>query len=331
MRFLVGALALATFLSAKPGGDLWSALQSRIRLADSELSDVDRGEIVSKVLSSTNSREVAAFGMVQVAATGDILVTRFRDITNFKKTDEVLQIGKFANPPVVEDLKALTLDAADVDAIRACSVGRCDLKLSRAMIERLGRTRNSADLAQTYRQALSDYLQSYLTTGNSALVKYEDRAGGTNLAEEFKDLMATAPYLRQYSPDFFSYLQTFPRGKPQGVEEFVYWSKEKFGLKPVISMTHVFIYRRPGTDDVLIVSKQIYASHYFDSSIGISGSIAASRKGEAPRSYLVYLNRSRLDALGGLLSSVITSVIQSQIQDGLTKNLRLAKQRLERP
>lgn len=330
MRFVIGLLAFVVSLAAKPTGELWSALQGRVRLTDSELSSVDRGEIVSKVLSTNNTREVAAFGMIQVAASGDVLVNRFRDIATFKKTDEILEIGKFAAAPSVQDLKALTLDAGDIEAIKACTIGRCNMRLSRGMIERLTRASNSADLTQLFRQALFDYLQSYLATGNSALVKYEDKAAATSLAGEFQDLLATATYLRQYSPDFFAYLQNFPRSKPQGVEEFVYWSKEKFGLKPVISMTHVFIYRRPGTTDVLIVSKQIYASHYFDASMGITGSIAASREGERPRSYLVYLNRSRVDALGGVLGGVATGVIQGQIQDGLTKNLKLAKQRLER-
>ena len=328
MRF-IAAMAFVVSLAAKPTGDLWSALQGRVRLTDAELSDVDKGETVSKVLSSSNTREVAAFGMIQVAATGDVLVDRFRDIVNFKKADEVLQIGKFSASPGVQDLKTLTLDSAEIEAIKSCNVGRCDVRLSRTMIERL-KSAKAADLPQAFRQALLDYLQVYLASGNVALLKYEDKPAAASLAMEFQDLMSTAPYLRQYSAEFASYLQNYPRGKPQGVEEFVYWSKEKFGLKPVVSMTHVFIYRRPGTADVLIVSKQIYASHYFDASMGITGSIAASRPGERPRAYLVYLNRSRVDALGGMLGGVVTSLIQSQIQDGLRNNLRLAKQRLER-
>jgi hypothetical protein len=331
MRYLRGLIvvpALVVALAAKPNGELWSAFQSRVRLTDTELSDIDKGQIVSKMLSSSNTREVAAFGMIQVAVSGDVLVDRFRDIVNFKKTEEILQIGKFSAMPVVQDLKGLTLDAEDIEAIKNCTVGRCDMRLSRGMIERLKR---ATDLPQTIRQVLFDYLQAYLATGNSALAKYEDKPAAVSLASEFQDLVSTAPYLRQYSTEFSSYLENFPRGKPQGVEEFVYWSKEKFGLKPVISMTHVFVYRRPGTADVLIVSKQIYGSHYFDASMGITGLVAASRAGERPRSYLLYLNRSRVDALGGMLSGVITSLIQGQIQDGLRNNLRLAKQRLERP
>jgi hypothetical protein len=198
------------------------------------------------------------------------------------------------------------------------------------MIERLRRGAQAGDPIQLFRQTLLEYIQSYLANGNASLVKYADKAATTSLASEFQDLLVTAPYLREYSPDFFAYLQNFPRGKPQGAEDFLYWSKEKFGLKPVISITHVFLYRRPGTEDVLIVSKQIYASHYFHASAGLTGSVARASTGGRPQSYLFYLNRSRVDALGGMFSGVLSNLIRGQIQDGLSTNLKLARDRLEK-
>jgi hypothetical protein len=50
----------------------------------------------------------------------------------------------------------------------------------------------------------------------------------------------------------------------------VYWSKEKFGLQPVVSLTHVAIYKRPLPDgtNVLIASKGIYATRYFEALLG---------------------------------------------------------------
>jgi hypothetical protein len=321
-------LILATYLA--PEGRLWKAFQAHVRLSSTEVSSLDNGEIVSKVLPSANSREMAAFGMISVDASADTLVTRFQDITNFKKAEQVLEIGKFSTPPTLQDLRTLTLDAEDIEAIKTCEVRRCGLKLSTEMIARLQRGIRAGDPAALFRQVLLEYVQSYLSTGNTALVKYADKAGTTSVAREFQELLAASSYLRDYSPEFFNYLQSFPREKPQDVEDFLYWSKEKFGLKPVISITHVSIHRPARADEVVIVSKQIYASHYFDASAGVTA-LVANGSGRGPRSYLMYLNRSRIDALGGTFSGVISSVIRRQIQDGLTTNLKLAKQRLERP
>lgn len=325
MHSLIGILAIGAFL-VTPSGRLWQSLQSHLRLSSAELSAIDRGEVVSKLPASTNAREVAAFGIIQVDADGDTLLSRFRNITNFKKSDQVLEIGKFSSPPALTDLAGLTLDREEALALRSCDVGRCDVRLSKEMMARLRRG-SAGDPAALFRQVLLDYLNSYIAAGSGALIRYDDKSPAMSLAEDFQNLLGASPYLRDYSPEFSAYLQSYPQNKPQGVEDFFYWSKEKFGLKPVISLTHVFMYRHAETSDVLIVSKQVYASHYFDSSMGITAFIAGSGRGSP--SYLAYLNRSRVDALGGSFGGVVSSLIRRQVQDGLTANLKLTKQRLE--
>jgi hypothetical protein len=229
----------------------------------------------------------------------------------------------------VADLKDLTLDADDITAISSCEVGSCNMKLSSAMITRLRGDTKKTPPEQLFREILAEYVRTYLASGNGALVEYRDKPAAVSLGSEFQDMLSTATYLRDYSPEFYAYLQNYPRGKPAGVEDFIYWSKEKFGLKPVISVTHSFIYQRPGTSDVLIISKQIYASHYFDASVGMAGSIAGVPAGSRPYSYVFYFNRSRIDALGGMLGGVANSLIRQQLKDGMVTNLKLARQRLE--
>ena len=113
---------------------------------------------------------------------------------------------------------------------------------------------------------LLEQVQAYLAGGNAALGACEDKAYKMNLAEEFKSLLKPAPYMFGYVPEFQSYPETFPNGRSENVESFVYWSKEVFGLKPVISLTHVTIYKRHHTNglDLMIGSKGIYATHYFE-------------------------------------------------------------------
>jgi len=108
----------------------------------------------------------------------------------------------------------------------------------------------------------------------------------------------------------------------------VYWSKEKFGIQPVVSMTHVTIYpRRHGSaNEVLIASKQLYASHYFESSLAFTMMIP--REG-GDGCYLLYLNRSRTDTLRGFLSGITRLFISGRVRDGAAKSLQLAKERLE--
>jgi hypothetical protein len=73
----------------------------------------------------------------------------------------------------------------------------------------------------------------------------------------------------------------------------IYWSREHygFGLKPLINVTHTMFYKASPSVTV-IAAKQIWASHYYDGSLGITVLADAN-----PGTYFVYLNRSRIDLL----------------------------------
>src|SRR5206468_296634 len=109
-----------------------------------------------------------------------------------------------------------------------------------------------------------------------------------------------------------------------------YWSKEDFGLKPVTSVTHVTIYKRSHLNgaDVIVSSKGIYGSHYFDSSLGLTAFIQ-SRAVDPPHSYLIYVNRSRTDALRGFFGGWKRSLISGRLRDGARKSMETIKKRLE--
>ena len=183
------------------------------------------------------------------------------------------------------------------------------------------------------REMLLEHVQADLKVGNTALGKYDDKSYSLGLADELKPLLKSAPYMYGYVPEFQKYLEEFPRGRPQNapiVEDFLYWSKEDFGMKPVTSVTHVTIYKRvpDNGSDVIIGSKGIYGSHYFESSLGLTAFIQ-SRASDPPRSYLIYVNRSRTDALRGLFAGLKRSLIGGRLRDGAKKNMEMIRQRLE--
>jgi hypothetical protein len=93
-------------------------------------------------------------------------------------------------------------------------------------------------------------------------------------------------------------------------------------------MTHVTIYsrRRGETNEVLIASKQLYASHYFESSLAFTMMLP---RDDGDGSYLIYLNRSRSDTLRGFFSGITRLFISGHVRDGAAKSLQAARERLE--
>lgn len=310
-------------------------LQKRLEVTEESLAGLERGEIVTKVLRTKEKKEIAAAGVVRVDASAEVFIHRFRDIVRFKKSSSVLQVGKFSNPPRLEDLNGLTLAPCCLEAIKNCEPGRSTMQMSGEMMQRFRRELNP--YAQDYeaqanslaRSILLDYVKAYLRAGNSALIEYQDQENRVRLADEYRSLLEQSRFLADYAPEFYKYLEEFPKAGLPNVEDFIYWSKEKYGLKPVLSITHVAIYKRTSGNrtEVLIASKQLYANHYFDASLGLTAFVEGNER--APScSYLLYLNRSRIGALRGFFVGLKRSVIRSRIHDGLAKNLMLIRRRL---
>jgi hypothetical protein len=330
---LLCSVAAALFAQPLPA-DLDMFLRSHLAFTTLDIGELDRGQVVVKLPPTMEQREVAAFAIMRLRVPSDYYVNKFQDIVNFKKSENVLEVGKFSNPPKLEDMANLSLDPADIEGIRQCHINKCDLKMPENFIERFmtdldWTAPNYRERANTLmRERLLEYVKGYLQGGNAQLAEYRDKSYIVRLNDEFRSLLRPVPYSYGYTPEFENYLETFPRSRPKDSQDFMYWSKEKFGLKPVISITHVIIYKRvgPGGTDVLIASKGIYASHYFEASLGLTALVHGP---DLAHSYLIYLNRSRADGLRGPLSGMKRALISTSLRDGARKNMELVRQRLE--
>jgi hypothetical protein len=252
--------------------------------------------------------------------------------------NSILEIGKFSSPPSLVDLQALTLEDRDVEDLKQCVVGDCKLKMSAAMIERFRKQVDwpapdyRSQATRLFRQMLLDYVRDYLARGDSALIEYHDQSRGVRLDEEHRSLLKASLYINDFAPELTEYLKGFPRPELTNVENAINWTKINFGLKPVTILTHVATYtRRPsGVPQILVVSKQLYANHYFDSSLALTALINIPITGTTSDSYLLYTNRSRADALAGSFSKLKRKLVEGEAVASLNAILLQTKLNLER-
>lgn len=307
-------------------------LRKHIRASDSDLKRLERGEVLTKTLDSPDGREVTSFGAIRVSCTADTFAARVRDIERFKASEYVLQIGRFQLQPSVQDVAPLTLDPGDRDAMRGCRPGSCGLRLPADTMDRFrttipwGTPGEAPAAAAAMREFLVDEARKYLAGGSAALADYADRPGTVPRAAAFRFLLRPSSFQAEYQPDLFRFLDEFPRVQGEGWDSFLYWSRERFGLKPVISISHSVLQRRDGV--VVFGSKQVFASHYFESSLGLALFVAPPG---APHGYVTYLNRSRVDTLRGLLAPIARVVAARRARDGLARMLIDVKRKLETP
>ena len=277
------AAAAAQEIGVEP--EVRSVLAGPLRFSGEELSDLRRGQVVKHSLPSRSPGEVAVAGAVLIRAPKAVFFARVRDITHFKSGEEILQIGRFSDPPVLGDLAALTVGVDDFD-VRSCRVGDCGIRLPAAVIERFGREIDikAADAqargAQLFKQILLDQVTAYMS-GADHMPQYDDGPRPIRARDEFEGILAGMPELGALLPGLPDHLRHFPAARLTNAEDFLYWSKEKFGVAPFITVTHVTIVCRSAAT-CLMTTRDVYSSRYLDASVALA--IATDAGGRRTRS-----------------------------------------------
>src|SRR5437762_8627968 len=139
---------------------LQQIFQDKAELAESDLTALDQGETVIKLLPARDKREIAMGGAVRVQASAESFLQSFRENMIRKTNPAILEIGSFGNPPSLDDLQGLTIESRDIEDLRQCVVGNCRLKLSAMMINRSQREINWE--APDYRDQVTQLLKQML-------------------------------------------------------------------------------------------------------------------------------------------------------------------------
>jgi hypothetical protein len=323
----VGLLARPAAIAQPPLPDPFAFFRPTIEITAEDRRRLDRGEPLIRVLPGTDS-ELAIFGGVAIRVDGARLIAWEREIAALKQNARVLSIGRFSNPPRLDDLQKLVLDNDEMKDVGQCRPGDCALKLA---LEDIGKLKQAMagpppGAQETFRRIVLERVQRYLSGGHSALPAAVDRDKPT--APVFAAFLQRSPFLVNHLPAFVTYLRSYPDAPDPDVESFTYWSKEKFGGRPVISATQVSMLRGhdDGAPDALVVGLQIFTTHYTNGSFSVT---AIVRGGPASPNYLLYLNRSDTDVLGGALGGVKRLLIERHVKSEAAEVLQEWRRRLE--
>jgi hypothetical protein len=306
--------------------DVTRFLTADVGLSAAELQRLERGDVVAKGLRADDAT-VAIVTAAVMAVTSDFFLTRFRQIEQFKKSTEVQQIGRLGGSPAARELAGLTLETSELKDARGCRVGHCAFKLDAAGIDRLRTMPDDQAAIAALRAHLAEYVAAYLHRGNAALMEYHDRSRPLAMNGQIERILANSPYLPREWPALSTVIGGFAGTLPQGLEHFVYWSKEKVGPRPVVSITHAIV--QPPRDGIAIIAtKQLYASHYTTGSLGLT--LMADRSGDnGPRTLVVYINRTRVDIFEGVFGAVKRPLVRSRARSGAERMMTGLRARLE--
>lgn len=336
LKSTIAAASLATsalIAQTAPVTDPFEFLRPTVVLSAADRGLLDAGEAIVRVVSG-QGRELVILSAARINVGGDRLVAWVRQIADLKKGSYVPEIGRFSQPPRLEDLSALTLDDEDLESIRRCRIGACGVKLSDPEITELGQHVARAGLSwqgavqEAFRRIVLARAQVYLARGHVGTPPYHDQKTTISPDTEFTQILEHSAFLAQRVPDLAVHLRQFPRAPAPDVESFLYWSKEALGGKPIIAVTHVNIIRPSDRSlpEALVAATQVFATHYMTGSLAVTA-ITRGAAGSPP--YLTYLNRSRLDVLGGLFGGIVRRIAERRLRGEAAEVVQGVRRRLE--
>ena len=129
-------------------------------------------------------------------------------------------------------------------------------------------------------------------------------------------------FLRNQLPEGCTYLAGHTTNK--GPDDFYLWTELSFGFKPMTRVAQLSIWQHK-PNEAVVLTRQIYASRYFDSSLQIDQLIA-----DGDHVYLITHNYGRSSMLAGITGKLIRPIVVSRTLALTDRTLKTAVKDLQR-
>lgn len=334
LSILIAAAALTT--ASQPNADLQTFFREDIGFTQDQIDDIRNGQPVTKALASRTPAEVFLFGAVYIHAAPESYVQFATDFDRLRKLPGYLALGVIGNPPKLSDLKDLSFDNDDIQELKRCKPGDCQIQMPTSSIEELQQSIDwsapdvNEQVNRLLRKTALQRLLDYQREGNQALGEYNDKREPTEVPRQFAYMLSNDKVLPERLPAFYHYLLSYPHDKPANVNSTFYWERVKFGLKPTVRVVQVLTLRGNPADQVAcaIAEKQLYASHYFETALDLSFCVRGDGDGQ-PGFYLIMALGSEQLGLTGFKGSILRKVAVGRSVSNLQDALKGIKDTLE--
>lgn len=306
-------------------------LTRTVRLTAAERQRLAEGTPVMKLLDGDGSKEVTVFGAIWINATVARYLSLLDNIETFERGQGFRMTRRISSPPRLDDFSTMQLPEEDIESLKTCRIGHCEVKLDEQGIGRVRSEVNwSAPAAGTsanalIRELLLSYVRGYVTAGDARIPIYRDKTQPTLVGADLREMIAELPDITPFMPAVRRDLLADPPTTPAGSPSFLYWQETEFGLKPTIRISHLNVWN--GRDATVVVSKMLYATHYFGAALELRGLFPDPARG--PGFWFVSVNRSRLDGLSGFTGVFVRHRVRSGVLDGTRRMLQTTRQKVE--
>ena len=301
-----------------------------VELRAGVLQRLAAGEVVVAGVDGSAGHEAGGYAIARVPAAAVDLLGEGLESTWLVEAAAAEAFAWLPDQPTAEQIGRVDLIEQDYADLGGCRPGSCKVKLPVGLILALrarvdwdepGARSLAADLVFG---ELARRAAAYQRSGDAALGSADDKRRRVSLREEVRGLVAGADSFARAFPELHAYLLRYPAAPPPGVRSRLFAMRTTMGAgKEVVSVQHALEQRR---DDPVVpfvwVTKQLYASHYLEATLGLTYLVADGRQG----AYLVHEFRSRLDILRGW--GLFHGRVRRGVRELLATRLETVRQRI---
>jgi hypothetical protein len=285
------------------------------------------GEIVTAERQETTAKQLAVAISMLIEGDPDALAAAVLDGQTLQANPAVLGFGKIDPDAPEAGFAGVAYTSEEVDEIRKLLEAEAgdEFNLSADELESLHQVTARYDPKQApdaaviqavnaaYRSILLGRLRSYLAHGIAGLAPYQRDDRISDPAEDLRAAAEASQLLQQAAPELYGSLLDYPEHQLDDVQHAFFWVKEVANDRPVFSLNHRLVQRRP--DGVILVSRTFYAGHSFNASLSGAG-VLPIQSGNA----VFYTNRTASDQVAGFMQAMRHELGRGMMRDALIES-----------
>ncbi|MEI8571441.1 hypothetical protein U737_04070 [Methylomonas sp. LW13] len=321
--------AAALFQQAAYAQDAPSPQQAlqNFGIGTAQIPPLERGEIIAYDVSETSQKELA-IGVAMIIPVG---LPQLADYIKKGKLNagesDIVATGMLGDNASVDSFKKFAFTEKQVDEAKAFLEAEPgdEFNLSKAELDSLKSLQAGLEDAdnktllktanQKYREFLLQRLQAYKKSGLAGIAPYSRDGGTADPAAELRNDAVNSKAWARYFPELQQAWLNYPAALPANTSEQFLWLNRRVEDRPTAVLNHRVV--AIGEGGGLIVSRQFYVGHSYNSSHVVAGGLPY--KGGT---LVFYSIRSSTDQVAGMGSSLKHSIGREQMKKEMIKRLQ---------
>jgi hypothetical protein len=322
------ALAAALVVGAPARAFTLAEIESDLAMSAQQRAQLEKGQVVSRTVASSNERELAVGLAVKVDRPPAELAKQLLGGLAQRQNPDVLKRGTISSGALADFAGVKLKDAAAAQAYLSAKPGSA-LNLSAAEIAAFQALAKQPTTSTDPKKAVEGLIQqqlqaryqSYNAKGLAGIAPYARASGEARPAEDLLAATRASKFFAKYTPKMLQLLTDYPKGRPSDLDEREQWAVYNANGARAIILQQLFAL--PDGDAWSVAARQYYVSTSYNAEQNLMLFVPAAEGGTVAF-MLSRVSTEQVAGFGGSMKRGIGSKMMADTLSGIAARVRQA-------